>query len=129
MDDFSEDAHSEMYASTSTLRPFPPNGGSTLRAWQIELDEYREVLVGRVPPPINNGIMTMMEVADAYLARAREMEGLLHSWEAAGTVIKGSSQYRFRTGELRSFIEMARSAVELGSRRVTAAKMEYDQRD
>lgn len=86
----------------------------------------REVLLGRHAPPIENGVMTMMEVADAYLARAREMEQLLLRWEADGHVLKGSKQYRFRTGELRSFIESARSSVELGSRRVTAAKMEWD---
>lgn len=92
----------------------------------VELDEYRDVLLGRQPPPINNGILTLMEVADAYLARGREMEQALLRGEAEGTILKGSRQYKFRTGELRSFLEMAKSAVELGSRRVTAAKMEYD---
>ncbi len=115
-----------MFASTSTLRPFPLASGRELSQWKLELDEYREVLLGRQPPPVNNGILTLMEVADAYLARAREMEQLLQRWETEGTVVKGSNQYKFRTGELRSFIESARSAVELGSRRVTAAKMEYE---
>lgn len=87
------------------------------------------MLLGRVPPPVNNGVLTMMEVADAYLARARELEQLLLRAESDGTVVKGSAKYKFRTGELRSFIEMTRSAVELGSRRVTAAKMEYEQAD
>lgn len=108
------------------MRPFPIGSGTTLREWQLELDEMREVLLGRQPPPISSGVLTLMEVADAYCSRAREMEQLLLRAEADGTVIKGSKQYRFRTGELRSFIEMARGAVELGSRRVTAAKMEWD---
>jgi hypothetical protein len=86
----------------------------------------RDVLMGHVDAPIDVGVMTLMEVADAYYARAKEIEQLILRAEAEGQVTKGSRTYRFRTGELRSFIEMASHAADLGSRRVTVAKLEYD---
>lgn len=95
---------------------------------RAELDTMRDVLMGREPPPIDNGVMTLMEVADAFFARAKEMEQIIHRHEADGVVIKGSKHYRFRTGELRSFIELAKGATELGSRRVTAARLDFDMR-
>lgn len=102
-------------------------GMETLRELREELDEMKAVLLGHEPPPIDNKIMTLMEVADAYYARAKDMEGMIHRMETDGVVVRGAKLYRFRTGELRSFLEMAKSAVELGSRRVTAAKMEWDE--
>lgn len=93
-----------------------------------ELDEMRDVLLGRKPPPVDAGVMTLMEVADAYYARAKEMEQLIHRDESDGVVIRGSKHYKFRTGELRSFIELAKGACELGSRRVTKARMDFDMR-
>ena len=92
-----------------------------------ELAIMHDVLLGREPSPINSGVSSLMEVAEAYHARAREMEGLIHEAEADGAVLKGSKLYRFRTGQLRSFIELARGAIDLGSRRITVAQME--QRD
>jgi hypothetical protein len=82
----------------------------------------RDVLLGRTPPPVDRGVLTLMEVADAYFARAKEMEMIILRWEADGNVIRGSKTYKFRTGELRSFIELAKGACELGSRRVTLFK-------
>jgi hypothetical protein len=64
-----------------------------------------------------------MEVADAYFARGKEIEQKIYRAEAEGQVSKGSPFYRFRTGELRSFLELVKAAGELGSRRVTHAKM------
>ena len=91
-----------------------------------ELRGYTEVLMGRVDPPINRGLLTMMEVAEAYHARAKEIEMELLEAEAAGAILKGSRPYRFRTGPLRSFIEMCAKTIELGSRRVTAAIAEAE---
>ena len=89
---------------------------------QQELRDYRDVLLGRTPPPIDHGVMTMMEVAEAYHARAKEMEQELLYLEAEDAIIKGSRPYRFRTGMLRSFIEMTAKTIDLGSRRVTVAR-------
>jgi hypothetical protein len=113
---------------TTSLRPFHLLPGGTLQQWYDELDDMREVLLGHIQPPIANGILTMMEVADAYYGRAKEIEQVILRAEAEGQVTKGSRTYRFRTGELRSFIEMAARAAELGSRRLTAAKLEYEMR-
>lgn len=85
------------------------------------------VLLGREDPPFDVGVMTMMEVAEAFHARASEMEMELHQLEADGTVLRGSRPYKFRTGQLRTFIEMVRKTIDLGSRRITAAQMEWEQ--
>jgi hypothetical protein len=63
--------------------------------------------------------MTMMEYANAVYSRSLEITMMLQRAEADGQVLKGSKHYKFRTGELRTF-------TELGSRRVTMARMEYD---
>lgn len=86
-----------------------------------------DVLMGRMPPPIDAGILTLMEIADAYYARGMELQYQLHQAEAKGSVLKGTQHYKFRTGELRDFIELAKSAADLGSRRVTAEQLRFDQ--
>ena len=90
-----------------------------------ELDEYVEVLMGRKTPPIDNDEMTLMEYANAVYSRAMELTMVLQRAESDGTVLKGSKYYKFRTGELRSFTELAVRCIELGSRRVTKAQLDY----
>ena len=102
------------------------HGIPTLSVLRDELLEYTEVLLGRVEPPIDNGEMTMMEYANAVYSRSLEITMMLQRAEADGQVLKGSKHYKFRTGELRTFTEMALKCIELGSRRVTMARMEYD---
>lgn len=92
---------------------------------RAELADYVDVLLGRQEPPVNTGESTLAEISNAYYSRAREMEMQLHGLELEGHVLKGSGHYRFRTGELRSFIELAKQCYELGSRRITMAQMEY----
>jgi hypothetical protein len=82
--------------------------------------------MGREPSPVDNGVLSLMETASAYHARALEMNMMLHRAEANGTVEKGTVYYKFRTGELRDFIELAKGACDLGSRRLTAAQLEFD---
>lgn len=96
---------------------------------RIELKDMTDVLLGREEPPIDIGVSTLMEVAEAYHARAREMEMLLSQAESDGYVVKGSKHYHFRTGELRAFIELVRKSIELGSRRITVAQMEINLRE
>ena len=90
-----------------------------------EIDGYIEVLLGRVPPPIDNGEMTLMEYSNAVYSRAMELTIMLQRAEAEGSVLKNSRFYKFRTGELRTFTELALRAIDLGSRRVTWAKLDY----
>jgi len=93
---------------------------------QAEVDEMWAVILGRTDPPITRGVMTLMEVSEAYYARASEITSLIQRKEADGIVAKGDRYYRFRTGELRTFMEACKTAIELGSRRVTAARLEFD---
>lgn len=91
-----------------------------------ELEGYMDVLMGRVPPPVEAGHLTLMEVADVYFARACEIQYHILKAEREGGVFKGHSYYKFRTGELRTFMELTKRAAELGSRRLTQAKLLHD---
>lgn len=93
-----------------------------------ELDEMKDVLMGRVEPPIDKGVMTLQEVADAYYSRAAEITIDLHRMEADGHITKGDPGYKFRTGELRMFTEMCKRSSELGSRRLTYEQMLFEAR-
>lgn len=114
--------------TTHGVRYFPLGDGYDLRGMQEELAEYTAVLLGRKAPPIDRGIMTLMEVAEAYFARASEIEMTIQALESEGAVLRGSRPYRFRTGPLRTFQEMCKKSVELGSRRVTYAQWQYNDR-
>jgi len=97
-------------------------GLPNLIALEEEIDEMVEVLTGRQPPPIDVGIPTLAEVSNAFLSRLREIEVEIYRCEREGQVIRGSKLYRFRTGELRSMIDLATKSYELGSRRMTWAQ-------
>ena len=111
----------------------------TVRAFQVgdrqpdlqsmvdEIEGYWDVLLGRVEPPINVGTMTLMEVASTYHARALELTHDILRAEREGAVMKGSSHYKFRTGELRTFVDAAKATAELGSRRLSAESLLFEQ--
>lgn len=101
------------------VRYFRLGEGYDLAGMREEITHYTDVLMGREDPPIDLGIMTLMEVAEAYHARASEIEMELLELEAEGAVLRGSRPYKFRTGKLRTFLEMSKKTIELGSRRVT----------
>ena len=86
------------------------------------------VLMGRTPPPYDNGVSTLQEVSNAYYSRGMELTLLIQRGENDGSVLKGSKHYKFRTGELRTFCDLALRAIDLGSRRLTLAKLEYEAR-
>jgi hypothetical protein len=86
-------------------------------------------------PADNSNPMELLNKANAYLARGREMEFIIYRLEREGVVrrtprtvdmSKADPYYTFRTGELATFIEMAEKSVELGSRRLTFARLEFD---
>jgi len=91
----------------------------------LELGDMRDVLMGREDPPVG-GTLALMEVADAYFARACELEQIILAGQREGFIAKTSPYNQIRTQEIRSFKELAKSAAELGSRRVTAEKMRFD---
>lgn len=85
-------------------------------------------MLGRVSPPIDSPYLALAEVATAYYARALEIDARIHAGEREGDIVKGSPYYKFRTGELRSFIELAKKVAELGSRRLTQEQLVADMR-
>ena len=95
-----------------------------------ELLGYTDVILGRADPPleIDGYYLDLMEVAAAYYARAKEIDMLIHWEEQQRRVIRGSGYYKLRTGQLRSFIEMAKMMADLGSRRLTMERLLNDQR-
>ena len=96
---------------------------------QEEFTQYVDVILGRADPPTQGDYyLDLMEVAAAYYARAKEIDMLIHWEEQNRRVIRGSPHYRFRTGQLRSFMEMAKMMADLGSRRLTQEKLLQDQR-
>lgn len=99
----------------------------SLTVWSAELRDMMDVLEGREEPPIDAGVMTLQEVADGYYARAGEMTMYLQQLEREGVVTKSSHHYRFRTGELRTFMEVAKRASDLGSRRLTDEQLRFEQ--
>jgi hypothetical protein len=111
---------------SKSVRYFRLREGYDLVGLKDELHEYRDVLLGRVPPPVDRGILTLMEVAEAYHARAKDIEMELLDLEAEGAVLKDSAPYKFRVGQLRKFIELVSKIIELGSRRVTYARLESE---
>ena len=84
-----------------------------------EIQGYVDILLGRKESPIDSPYLAMLEVATAYYARAQELDMIIHAAERKGAVMRGSQYYRFRTGELKAFIELARKCADLGSRRLT----------
>lgn len=93
-----------------------------------ELEDMRDVLLGRdEPPPGVRGPLALMEVADAFFGRACDIEQEILRMEREGSITGGSALSRLRKGEIRSFKEMAKSAAELGSRRLTAESLRFEQ--
>ena len=94
-----------------------------------EIDDMTSVLMGRSEPPVQaQRTDSLYEVANAYYSRGMELTMILQRLEADGVVMRGTKMYKFRTGELRTFVELAQRAAELGSRRISVAEMEYKQR-
>jgi hypothetical protein len=95
-----------------------------------ELLGYANVILGRADPPLqlDGFYLDLMEVAAAYYARAKEIDMLIHWEEQNRRVIRGSGYYKFRTGQLRSFIDMAKMMADLGSRRLTQERLLTEQR-
>lgn len=95
---------------------------------QDELLHYANVLLGREDPPVDSPYLSLMEIATAYHARALEMEMQIHWEEQNHRVIRGHPLYKFRTGQLRSFIELSKKMADLGSRRLTQEGLLNDMR-
>lgn len=93
-----------------------------------ELYQYTQVLLGRQESPVHSPYLALQEVATAYLARAYELDMMIHELEDKREVSRNAPYYRIRTGVLRSFIEMGRKMADLGSRRLTQETLLSQQR-
>lgn len=86
-----------------------------------------DVLLGRMDPPKNvSGVTALLECADAYFARAAELTMQIQKLEREGRVTRSDPHYKFRTGELRTFMELAKRAADLGSRRLTEEQLAFE---
>lgn len=105
-------------------------GLKSIDALHGEFLDYADILLGRVEAPIDSPYLQLMELASAYYARACEVEMLILYEEQQRRVIRGHPLYKFRTGQLRSFLEMSKKLADLGSRRLTQesllSEMRYD---
>lgn len=110
------------------LRQFDiPDGLPSPREIREELKEYRDVLEGRLDPPMQKGVMTLMEVAEGYFSRACSIE--MEILEALNTEVidKSHPLNAVRTQEIRVFKELSKGAAELGSRRITFENLRFQQ--
>ena len=108
------------------LRRFAlPEGLPTPMEVLTEIEDMRDVLLGRVEPPVR-GDLALMEVADAYFARICEIESLIHAAVRDKKILPNSALEDIRKKELRLFKEIAKSAADLGSRRLTAASLRWE---
>lgn len=100
-----------------------PAGINDIESMRQEIQSYTDILLNRQPMPINIGINTLYEVAVAYFSRAKEIEMNIKEMENKSLITKGSTLVKFRTGELKAFIDIAKEQTRLGSRRITVASM------
>ena len=102
-------------------------GLPTPKAIRRELKGYKRVLMGFEDPPMEKGVMTLMEVAEGYFARACDIEQEILEAMAEGRITKNSEYGTLRTQEIRSYKELFKSATELGSRRLTFESVRVQQ--
>jgi hypothetical protein len=95
---------------------------------EAEIDGMVAVLLGHEPSPINSPYLSMMEVATAYHARGQELDMMIHRGERNNDINKANPYYKFRTGELRAFLELSKRCADLGSRRLTQETLLQQQR-
>lgn len=104
-------------------------GLGDIEALRDELLGYTDVLLGRAAPPIDSPYLGLAEVATAYYCRAREIEMHIYDAEREGTVLRGMPLYKFRTGQLTSFLELSKKMADLGSRRLTQEQLLHQMRE
>jgi hypothetical protein len=93
-----------------------------------EIQHMTNVILGRLESPLESPYLALAEVATAYYCRAQEIDMLIHKGNREGVIMNGSPLDLFRVRELRAFIEIAKKAAELGSRRLTQEQLMEQQR-
>lgn len=127
--DMPQVAHVSVAQFGTRLTEVPvPDGLPTPEEIQDELLEYCDILLGRVEPPVQSPYLDLCEIASAYFARASELDILIHWEEQHQRVMRGHPLYKIRTGQLRTFMDMAKRMADLGSRRLTQEQLLQEQR-
>lgn len=93
---------------------------------EAEIREYVAVLTGHQEPPFDMGIITLMEVGNAYFARLNELRILILQAERSGAVDKSSPYAKIRTGDLAIAADLAKRCTDVGSRRLSHAQLMSD---
>lgn len=107
-----------------------PAGLPEPAAIKEEIFGYWNVLLGRVDPPVRSPYLDLAEVANAYYARALELEALILEAERdpQSGIVRGHPLNRLRTGSLRAFLEAAKHMAQLGSRRLSQEQLLFEMR-
>jgi hypothetical protein len=102
-------------------------GLPALSVLEAEVMDMWDVLLGREPSPVNERRTdAMLEVANAYFARASEIAALILKAEREGNLVASSGYSRFRKGELRLFMDVATKTADMGSRRITMKSLQME---
>lgn len=95
-----------------------------------ELQEYVDVILGREPAPVEFPAYLALGGVDEHVdLLPAAVVGRGDLCEREGVVMRGSPLYKFRTGELRSFLDLSKRAAELGSRRLTQEQLMFQMRE
>lgn len=105
-----------------------PEGLPDPETIQDELLYYCAVLLGHQEPPVTSPYLDLCEIATSYFGRACDLEMRILWEEQNNRVIRGHPLYKLRTGQLRTFMEMAKKMADLGSRRLTQEQLLHEQR-
>ena len=107
-----------------------PFGLPPIEELQEEFLGYMNIFLGRepLPPEVEESpYLGLKEFADVVYARASEIDMLIYWGEQNRQIPRGHPYYRFRTGQLRSFMSAAKRMSDLGSRRLTEQKLLLEQ--
>lgn len=88
-----------------------------------EINSYYDVLLGREEVDNPHKYSYIVEVATAYYVRAKEIETAIHKLEREQIIAKNTPYYKFRTGELRSFIEACSKSISYGLAKIEERKL------
>jgi hypothetical protein len=105
-------------------------GLAELSRLEAEVDYMWDVLVGRKDAPRlpQSPFLALQEIAVAFLARALEIDALIHRGLRNKEIASKSPIDNFRLHDLANLIVLCRKAADLGSRRLTEASMLHDAR-
>ncbi len=96
--------------------------------WADELEQMELVLMLKLPLPVDDPRVGLLVTAGSYHTRASSMKRTIQRLEREGTISRSHDLVKFRTGELRTFMEMASKVFDSASRALTAAKLAFDEK-